>query len=204
MVAYGDSTTTDDASTPDDRWPNIVATNRSWYLISNSGVSATPLQNTVQTTVPVIGGPAAGNGRDTYVARVVDYDPDYVLILYGLNDVRLNDVAFTSALYQNDLGELVDLLVAAGITANKIVIGSPPYMDPAFYGSYAPWDGGSTPDHVAHVAAAAAVAAAKGTLYVDIYQAMIDGGGNALISVDGVHPNDAGHAVIANAFLAVL
>jgi len=203
MVVFGDSTTSTGASTAANRWPNVIATNKGWDFY-NAGVGGTVLQNTVQTSVAVIGGAVTNNGRDTYTTRVTAYNPDYVLILYGLNDLRLNDVAFTVANYQNDLEEIVDGLTAAGIPANHIVIGSPSYMDPAEYGSYSPWDGGSTLDHVAHVAAAAAVAAAKGTLYVDVYQAMLDGGAGALLAVDGIHPNDAGHALIAATFAAAI
>ena len=47
-------------------------------------------------------------------------------------------------------------------------------------------------------------ATAKGTKYIDVYQWMLDNGGDDLVSVDGVHPNDAGHAQIAAAFLSVL
>ena len=139
-------------------------------------------------------------------ARVTDpYLPAYVLILYGLNDLRLNDVAITSANFENDLGEVVDGLVAAGVAADNIVIGSPPYMTPANYADGAPlWNAGTTIKHVAYVASCAAVAAAKSTRYIDVYQYMLDNGDDALIGGDGIHPNDAGHAAIAAAFLSVL
>jgi lysophospholipase L1-like esterase len=52
--------------------------------------------------------------------------------------------------------------------------------------------------------AVSAVATATGTKYADVYQYMVDNGGDTLIGADGVHPNDAGHAAIAAAFLSVL
>ena len=205
MVAFGDSVTAGSgASDADHRWPNIVAYTRAWDLV-NSGDGSTVTQNTVQNTVATIGAAADDNGRDTYAARVTAYSPDKVLILYGLNDLRLNDVAFTTALYQNDLGEIVDGLTGAGIAADDIVIGSPSYIPAASYALFGPdWNGGSAADHAAHVAAAAAVATAKGTRYIDVYQWMADNGGDALISGDNIHPNDAGHAQIAAAFLSVI
>ena len=96
--------------------------------MTNSGLGSTTLQNTIQNTVATLCAAVDNNGRDTYTTRVSASYPDYVLILYGLNDIRLNDVAYTTALFENDLGEVVDGLVAAGIAASRIVIGSPPYI----------------------------------------------------------------------------
>lgn len=152
----------------------------------------------------VIGGAVVNNGRDTYEARVSDYKPTYALLLYGLNDVRLNDAAITAAAYENDISEIINGLVSDGLSVANIIVGSPPYMNPAGYGLFAPWDGGSTVRHEAFVAGAAAAAAATGATYIDVYQWMIDNGGNALISGDNVHPNDAGHSAIADAFLSVV
>lgn len=204
VVGFGDSITRGvSASDAAHQWLNIVAAAKNWQLV-NSGTDGTVLQNSVQNAVATIGAAAANNGRDTYVERVTAHGPISVLILYGLNDLRLNDAGFSVANFQNDLGEVIDGIVAAGTRAADIVIGSPPYIPAAVYTMYAPWDGGTALKHAAHVAAAAAVASSKGTKYIDVYQWMADNGGNALISGDGIHPNDAGHAAIANAFLSVL
>lgn len=56
----------------------------------------------------------------------------------------------------------------------------------------------------AYIAACSAVATSKGTKYVDVYAWMVANGGDALIGPDDLHPNDAGHAQIAAAFLSVL
>jgi len=200
-VAFGDSITAGTgASDADHRWINVLATAKNWQF-QNSGDGGTVLQNTVQNTVATIGDAADDNGRDTYAARITAYSPDWVLILYGLNDLRLDDAAFTVDLFETDLGEVVDGIVAAGTPADHIVIGSPPYMND--YSAGAPWDGGSEADHQAHVAKCAAVATAKGTRYIDVYQWMVDNGDDALVA-DGIHPNDDGHAAIAAAFLSVL
>lgn len=142
--------------------------------------------------------------RDNYVTKVTAYSPKNVILLVGLVDLRLNDSAFTVANFQNDLGEMVDGIVSGGVAASNIVIGSPPYNTEASYATAAPYDGGSRVKHAAYTAACAAVATAKGTKYADVYQYMTDNGGDTLVGVDGVHPNDAGHAAIAAAFLAVL
>jgi lysophospholipase L1-like esterase len=203
MVAFGDSTTTMRASEDAKRWPNLVAKAKGWSMV-DAGISETTLQNTVQNSVPSAGGPAQDNGRDTYQDRVLAHDPAWVLILYGLNDLRLDDPAFTSELYQNDLEEVIEGLIAGDVPADHIVVGSPPYMDPSHYASYSPWDGGSTPKHLAFVAAAATAAKNKRTRYVDVYRWMVHHGAESLIDSDGVHPNDRGHQEIANGFLSVL
>lgn len=203
LVAFGDSVTAGgNASDAAHRWPNIVAPAMLKTLI-NSGIGGTILQNTTQNSVTTIGGAAANNGRDTYVSRILQYEPSHVCILYGLNDIRLNDAAITAANFETDLGEIVDGLITGGVSAENIVIGSPPYCSNyTYYG--APFNGGSTEKHEAYVAKCAAVATAKSTKYIDVYQAMLDNGGASLLDVDGTHPNDAGHAVIANAFLSVM
>lgn len=204
LVVYGDSITAGSvASDAAHRWANIVATTRG-LILTNKGYSGTVLQNTIQNEVATIGGPADHNGRDDYIARRIlrCFPASYIVILYGTNDILLNDAAFSAANYQNDLGELVDALVANGTPANQVVIGSPPYI--TSYVQAHPFDGGSIVKHQAYVAAAAAAAASRGTRYADVYQYMLDNGGDALISPDGLHPNDAGHAAIATAFLSVI
>lgn len=206
LLVFGDSITAGlGASGASARWANIVAADLGIGLV-NAGISSTVLQNTTQNTVTTIGGAAANNGRDTVASRVTAYTnaASRVVILYGLNDLRLNDPAFTAANFQTDLGEIVDLIVADGVSADNIVIGSPPYIPNASYSEYSPYNGGNAIKHAAYVAAATAVASAKGTRYADVYQAMADNGGDSLISGDGIHPNDSGHLVIANAFLAVI
>ena len=202
MVAFGDSITAGlNASDAAHRWANIVATTTGYTLV-NAGAASTTLQNTVQNTVAVLGAAASGNGRDTYVARVCANYPGRVYILYGLNDLRLDDAAYTANLFETDLGEVIDgLTTAYELEAADIYIGSPPYVQDYTIGA-PEWDGGSIAKHQAYTAKCAAVAAAKGCKYADVYQAMIDGGGASLLSIDGVHPNDAGHAIIAAAFLA--
>jgi lysophospholipase L1-like esterase len=156
------------------------------------------LQNTVQNSVSTIGGPADNNGRDTYAARITNCaGTDYALILYGTNDIYTNDPAYSAALYGNDLEEIIAGLAAAGMSLDHVVIGGPPFV--TNYGAV-----GSDAVLLAYVAAAGVAAGNAGCLYANVYQYMADNGGAALLSPDGIHPNDAGHAAIAAAFLAVL
>jgi lysophospholipase L1-like esterase len=206
-VFFGDSITLGTgASDAAHQWTNLVIASKGYVNTINAGIGATILQNTVQNSVDTIGGAAVNNGRDTYSTRVLNHYPKRVFIHYGINDLRLNDVAITSANYGNDLGEIVDGIIAAGTSPQNIIIGSPSYCIPSEYSSFvSPFDGGSTEIHQSYVAQCAAIAAAKGTRYADVYQWMIDHGGDTLLpGTNTVHPNDAGHAAIANAFLSVL
>lgn len=199
LVTFGDSITNGYGATTD--YGTLIAAARGWsYRFVRAGTNGTTLQNTDQNTVATIGGATTNNGRDTYATRINTYRPEKVIILYGLNDIRLNDAAFTAANYQNDLGEIVDGLIANDTPASGIVIGSPPYMKVSAYGSSAPYDGATAQKFTDYRAAASAVATAKGTRYVDIYQIMADNGGDALMQADGIHANDTGQQVIANAF----
>jgi lysophospholipase L1-like esterase len=173
-------------------------------VMINAGYNSTTLQNTIQHTIAVSGGATANNGRDTYAARVTVFAPDKVFILYGLNDLRFSDVAFTADLFENDLGEIVDGLVASGISAENIIIGSPSHMTAYVYAGYPEWSAGTVVKHQAYMAKCAAVASAKGTKYVDVYNWMLSHGGDSLVAADGIHPNDLGHAEIAKAFLSVI
>lgn len=124
-----------------------------------------------------------------------------IYIMSGLNDLRYNGASFSVANYQTQLGEIVEQLINIyEIKPNNIILGSPPYCNPSFYANadYAPFTGGSTAKHQEYVAAVRTVATKHKTKYADVYQAMLRGG-NSLVSSDGIHPNDAGHQVIANA-----
>lgn len=205
MLAVGDSITAGTgASDAAHRWTNLVKAAGGYDVLYNNGVSGTVLQNTVQNTVAVIGGAVTSNLRDNRDTRISYYSPDYLFILYGLNDLRLNDAAFTSALFQNDLQEIVQQAKAYGTPAAHIVIGSPPYIPAASYTLAPPWDGATAGKFTDYIAACAAVATAEGTKYIDVNAWMIANGGDTLIGPDGIHPNDAGHDAIADAFLSVL
>jgi lysophospholipase L1-like esterase len=199
MVCFGDSITAGWLATHTAlSWPFVLGNTLGYKTIAQ-GIAGTLLQNTNSL---------ANNGRDTYTARVLAHAPDYVCILYGLCDILRDTDAYTVELYSNDLGEVVDGLVAAGVPAANIIIGSPPYVPTDVYGTVgAPWNNGSVEDHAAFVAAAATVAAAKSTGYIDVYDYMADHGGDDLIEAtdpQGIHPNNDGHAAIAAAFASVM
>lgn len=193
---FGDSITFGaGASSSANRWSTKLAIALG-LSEDNQGISGTVLQN----SAPIL----ANNGQDTYTPRILQRYPSRVYILYGLNDSRYNGASFSVANFKTALTQVVqNCLNLGGLGVRDIYIGSPPYTNPAFYNSYAPFNAGSTEKHLAYRDASREVASTFGTQWVDVYQGMKDAGGDALMSADGVHPNDAGHQVIANLFAAL-
>lgn len=193
-VFFGDSITAGvGASVTANRWSSVLAS-RLGITENNKGISGSVLQNTAPAQ--------SGNGRDRYLVDVYNQRPWRIFILYGINDIRYNSPDWTPAAFQNDLQEVVGGLISGGVNADDIVLGSPPFV--TGYIPSPPYDGGSISRHLAHVDAVAAVAANSGTRYVDVYRWMMNNGGASLLTNDTVHPNDAGHAAITNAFFSVL
>jgi len=198
IAFFGDSITAGaGASTTANRWSTLVASAEG-FSEENLGIGGTVLQNSLGNS-----GNGLDNGRDRYTS-ILSLFPNRIYIMYGLNDLRLNDPAITVANFQNDLLEVVAGLLSAGHHGGNIILCSPPYMKPTFYSQYAPYDGGSEAKHEQYADAVQAVAAAKKCVYVDIYRQMRDNGGDALITNDGVHPNDSGHAFIRDVLLNVV
>ena len=192
-IFFGDSITYGDgASNSSNRWSTLVA-NALNLKEDNQAISGTVLQN----TVPVL----ASNGRDRYQQDIVQHSPNYVYILYGLNDLRYNGAAFSAINFQNDLDEVVSGLISAGIPPSHIVLGSPPYINPAGYSLYSPYNAGSTAKHQQYRDATKEIARRYHTKWADVYQNMLDRGASSLVSNDFIHPNDLGHQAIENAML---
>lgn len=123
---------------------------------------------------------------------VVALKPKVVVILAGTNDIAGNTGLETVEQIEGYLASMTDLAQANGI---QVVLCS---IVPAF--DY-PWRKGlePAPKILAINAWAKAWAAQHGFVYVDYHTAMRDerDGLPARLSGDGVHPNDAGYAVMA-------
>ena len=193
VETFGDSITSGSgASTAANRWANLYSTAEGLYLV-NRGVSGTVMQNTNQTTT---GLPRPNNGRDRYASVLTGSARAHkVVILYGVNDGYLGastEPSMNVADFIVDYQAVIDGLFADGYTTDDIIIGSPPYYtivsNQVLQQEYAD--------------AVRALAVTNGVRYADVRQAMIDGGGATLLTGDNIHPNDAGHAVIATAIAA--
>lgn len=200
--AFGDSFTDGSgASDSAHMWRNIVGTALG-ATVTNSAAGGTVLQNSIFSG----GNPQASNGRDRYVSALLGANlKEMATILYGYNDGRYTSApsTITSANYQNDLREVINGLVAGGYARNRIVVGGLPWItDVGLNTGTGGFSGQTRAGFEAYQTAARAVAMETGVYWVDMYTHMRVNGGDALIGVDDIHPNDDGHAVIAQGMLA--
>lgn len=123
---------------------------------------------------------------------VIALKPDVVVILAGTNDIAGNTGPATQAMIEDNLRSMVQLAQANGI---RVVLAS---VLPA--GAY-PWRPGYRPAAPIRALNQWIEAEAKhaGAVYLDYYSAMAnaDGGLDARLAADGVHPTPAGYAVMA-------
>lgn len=202
VVGFGSSTMAGDgASSTARRALTLIAGGMGAATIRNQGINGTVLQNSPDAS----GSPRAGNGRDRFVAALLGGNKsDRACLLYGANDLRYTGApaSFNLEGFRTDLAEVLNGLRAGGYAREEIVIGSPNWYPDATYavGSTG-FTGSNRMVHEAYVNACSEIAAEYGLAYADVYGKMRDLGGTALMSADGLHCNDAGHQVIAHAFL---
>jgi len=203
LATFGDSITqAAHVPVPEDRWSNRLA-NRLGARPSNHGISGTVLQSS-----PDAGGrPRANNGHGRYVRDLLGNErADVIAILYGTNDARYTaaPASFTLDAFARDYRAVLTGLFAAGYSPDAIVIGSPSYLpDQGFaVGAEDGFAGQSRQQFQLYVEAVTSIAALAGTFYAPVNERMTAEGGDALIRDDHVHPNEAGHARIAEIFAA--
>lgn len=120
---------------------------------------------------------------------------------YGVNDAAASTDSTTVQDFSTQYDSVMNYAIhTKGWPANHILLMQPSYVTPEGY----------ITDHIEdpictdarYIAFANAVrntAFKWGTLYVNLYQKMIDNGGAALIDTDGLHPILTGHTYMANA-----
>lgn len=123
---------------------------------------------------------------------VVALKPAVVVILAGTNDIAGNTGPATQAMIEDNLRSMVQLAQANGI---RVVLAS---VLPA---SAYPWRPGYRPAEAIRALNRWIEAEAEetGAVYLDYYRVMgnADGGLDARLAADGVHPTPAGYAVMA-------
>jgi len=123
---------------------------------------------------------------------VLDLKPAVVVILAGTNDIAGNTGPSSRQMIEDNLHSMVELASAHGI---RVVLSS--VLPVSTY----PWRPGSHPaeDVRALNAALREYARQQGLVYLDYYAAMANaaGGLDPNLAKDGVHPTDAGYAIMA-------
>ncbi|HZU26214.1 MAG TPA: SGNH/GDSL hydrolase family protein [Bryobacteraceae bacterium] len=123
---------------------------------------------------------------------VIALQPRVVVILAGTNDIAGNTGPETPQMIEDNLMSMADLAKANGI---RVVLAS---VLPAY--DY-PWRRGLSPaQKIADLNTwIRGYAEKNGYVYLDYYTPMVDdrGGLKSDLTVDGVHPNKAGYAVMA-------
>ncbi len=122
---------------------------------------------------------------------VIDLKPTVVVLMAGTNDIAGNTGVMTLGDTQNNLASMADM---ARVHHIRMVICS--VLPAADF----PWHRGLQPAEKIRSLNAwmKGYAAEHGLVYVDFWKAMAnsDGGMPASLSKDGVHPNDAGYAIM--------
>jgi cephalosporin-C deacetylase len=122
---------------------------------------------------------------------VVNLHPKVVVILAGTNDIAGNTGPETPEMIQDNLVSMVDLARTNGI---KVVLASITPSDDFW------WNPGTKPaPRIAEMNTwIKAYAAKKRLVYLDYYSVMVDdnGGMKREFTMDGVHPNPAGYALM--------
>jgi lysophospholipase L1-like esterase len=201
LNAFGDSITAGTgASTEANRWVVRLAQYKGLPLLNN-GISGTVLQNSTSLS----GSPLASNGRDRYQSALltgINLSSNYV-IAYGLNDLRYNQSVtapseFSVANYINDYREIIQGLIAAGVSPVNICLVTPYWIPDAGYSTGSAGFTGSTRIvHESYVSGVIALAVEMGCTCRDVYTAMKSHADPAsLIGADNIHPNDVGHEFI--------
>ena len=200
IATFGDSITQAlHIDPPRARWANRLATAISARL-DNRGISGTVLQRSADAG----GGARPDNGRsliDQWLGGTVR--TDLVAILYGTNDARY--VAAPATLnpdgYVRDYRQILGDLLAAGFAPEAIIIGSPIHIsDMGLTVGSDGFAGQSRVEFQRYVRTVEMLAREFGTYYAPVNERMGAEGADVLISDDHIHPNQVGHAKIAEAF----
>jgi lysophospholipase L1-like esterase len=131
-----------------------------------------------------------------------------LLISYQTNDIGTNNGNFTPAGWKARMIRVINYAITVkGWPSSHILIAGGYYMTTLGYSGYACCCGVSTPTvqrHLDYLTAASEAAIATGCLYINFRQAMMDATTTPddLISSDHLHPNDEGHAVIAESLIS--
>lgn len=199
---FGDSITVGlNASSEALSWPQILAASAGIFEVKNRAISGTILQSSSMAN----GAPRPDHGRGRYEQALLGEDrAEAIAILYGYNDARY--VAAPESInpggFRRDYSQVLQGILAGGYEPTSIAIGSPPYIPTVGFnvGSEG-FTGQTRSGFERYVEVVRDLAAEFSVFYAPVYERMAIHADGALASPDITHPNDAGHRVIAEAFI---
>lgn len=181
ITCFGDSITVGTGATGNNGYANLLATALGKKVVK-AGIIGSIFQNSTG---------ASRNGYDRYPIELIEYNYNSPLyILYGANDYTLTG-GLTLAAFTTQYDDMVADLISKGYTPSNIYLGTVCRRQ---------LDAGSV-NIQAMGDAIRTIGQNYGCKVAEIYTAFVNGGGDALLS-DAVHPNDVGHALIRDTFLA--
>ena len=192
ILAFGDSITLGgDASTKERAWINRLCQ----WLEECQGAPVHLINRAVGGSVisPQSSAYAPSrkpSGRERVDEAILDWpDPDLILVGYGFNDAR------GGAPVEEFLANLRSLLDAIRTRSSAPILLLGPYPTSDRFGYGAEWSHASESVLEGFHQGITDLAAERGYLRTDVLTPMSEGEG--LLAADGVHPNDAGHLLIA-------
>lgn len=183
-IFFGDSITKGEGSSAfTNRWTYIAA---SYFGLQEANLGLSGSRYRVSD--------AAINGGYPRRSEINNYNilvpGTKIFIQYGVNDLNQDVTANGDPTILSDfstkLSSHIDEILALGVTANDIYVGSPSFTN----------NGASATKQGAYAAMVLAVADAKNCWYMPMYETMRDNGGATLLN-DVLHPNNSGHYLMA-------
>lgn len=199
---FGDSYTFGTGATATyNRWTSIVARILGATEI-NHGVPGTTLMK--RTPFNYMASPNMVDNVNNIPTKTVS--KAMLVIAYGLNDMGQTAPNYNTANFKTDYQTVLNNAFSKGWLSSQILLIPAYYIGLAGYSTYATITGNEAPTeyrHLSFIQATKEVAILNDTMYFDIYQDQKKNN-TTLLEVDGIHPNDAGYAYIANDVLQYL
>lgn len=197
FLAYGDSITAGEVTVPvgttmvlgrlQTLFAQILVQSAAYPTVLNDKLTQRYASQAITVTNAGKPGEATADTFSRYATTFLSDPPEVVLLQMGYNDIQSTATA-----------------TAAYSVMSQMVIGARERGARVFLATLVPGIPGrqrSQPQDVeiAYNAALRSLAASTGSVLVDLYQIVLPNV-NTLIGVDGLHPNEAGYAVMAQAF----
>lgn len=196
---FGDSITVGVGASPStDRWTTLLCLNKGLSEF-NLGIGGT----TLLSATPVV----VGNMYDRASTDIPTkgLNDKYLFISYGVNDAGYNYPTYTPSLFATQLQTILTICFSRGWSPINIIVNTGYYVNNpwSLYVPPSPIPGDLT-RYNSFISAAQSVAIANGTQFIDPYAYMAANGGNSLLNLDGLHPNNSGCAAIATYIESVI